>query len=453
MFDGFTYDDTPQRPSLADFDVEEPNGPEIPAVGKTPEAKIDQVDQEDLSRFVKVIQDALVEQGHSEQLELSNDPAVIARQRQFVGAFASSLLADNFPVLRYTRPVLEQVIGAVVDYICGYGPIQPLLEDKEITELIARWTDPVLVERHGVLEESDTAFTSVDQMRVVMQRIAREVSAELTEAEPVVNAWLKDGSRVNMVIPPISPNGPVLTIRKFSDRFFTLDDLVGFGSLPKAAAGWLRRCVEEKVNIVVSGGTGTGKTAMVRALCFAVPEDEYMVTIEDVWELRLERSRRRVTSMVRRGAGSDGTGEVSLRDLLKNSLRMRPERIVVGEVRGEEALEMIQALSTGHDGGLSTVHANSSAVAVRSRIPMAATYSGEITFAMARMQTNMAIELIVQIGRERDGFRHVVEIAAVEADDANPEIATIQPVWQWRAGALRQVAEPIGNVKSKLGGG
>jgi len=399
------------------------------------------------------VQDYLVEHGLADDLEMVGDRQQMERQRATVRHVANQMLVDHFAAAtRYDRYALAAIVELTVDYICGYGPIQEFLDDQDCTEIIARWTEPVLVERRGRLEETPMRFISNDQLITIMRRVARQVSRELTEAEPVVNAWLADGSRVNLVIPPICPSGPVFTIRKFSERFFHLSDLVSMGSLDEEAAAFLTRCVQAKTNIVVSGGTGSGKTAMVRALAFEVPDHEYLVTIEDIWELRLERHRPRVTAMVRRAAGSDGEGEVSLRDLLVNALRMRPDRILVGEVRGAEALEMLQAASTGHDGMLSTVHANTPEMALKQRLPTACAYSGDVTYDIARMQTNFAVEMIVQVTRDPDGRRHVAEIATVAVDEDNPLEAEVTSLWRWdvEAKRLERVGEPTGMCRRRL---
>lgn len=403
--------------------------------------------------FLRAVQEYLINHNMAERIEQSLPEEEYAEVRRQVVVVAQQLLVDHFPaVTRYSPDVIRAVIEMVADYICGYGPIQGLLNDPECTEIIVRWTEPVLVERKGRLETTKLRFVTEDQLLTIMRRVARQVNREISEAEPILNAWLLDGSRVNMVIRPICPHGPIFTVRKFSDRFFHLADLVERGSLDEDAAAFLKTCVEAKTNIVVSGGTGSGKTALVRALAFEIPEHEYVVTIEDIWELRLEKERARVTPLVRRQAGSSGRGEVSLRDLLVNALRMRPDRILVGEVRGAEALEMLQAASTGHDGMLSTLHANTPQMALMQRLPMACVYSGDVDIHVAKMQTNVAVELIAQVTRDPDGYRHVSEIATVEVADDDAENAKINTVFRWdrQAKRLVQVGEPTGTCAWRL---
>lgn len=411
------------------------------------------VDPEDLAHLVKAAQDVLVSSGQVEQLTLSDDLAVHAEQRRMVADLVQRVLPDNFPVLRYSPAQKDRAVAAAVDSICGYGAIQNLLNDGDITEVIVRGTQPVLVERAGVLTVTDVRFHSLDQLLVIMRRIAREVGRELNEGHPILNGWLKDGSRVNCVIAPLTKEGGILTIRKFSPVHFRLADLVRMGSLPAEAAEWLKELVRAKVNIVVSGGTGSGKTAMVRALAYEIPEHEYLITIEDTWELRLSNSRDRVTTLVKReaAAGMD-EGEVSLRDLVINALRMRPDRIIVGEVRGAECFDMLQAFSTGHEGALTTVHANNVQTAIVARVPMLAKLTEGVDVDTAREQTVFAIEAVVQVSRTPEGRRIVREISTVDPDPKDWKTAVIAPVWRRlkRDGELVRVGEPGPRVTEKL---
>jgi len=447
------------RSLLDDFVVENEapmdlgNSTDNGAPAKVGVLPLDPDDRSAFEEYVRAVQDALLKNNAVDLIEKLLGENNYTEARSKVITIAQQLLSDHFaPHLKYSQQIVTQVIEAVADYICGYGPVQWLLDDPDVTEIIVRSTEPVMVERRGMLETTDLRFVSDEQLVTIMRRIARQVSREVSESEPLLNAWLRDGSRTNMVLPPICPKGPVLTIRKFSDHFFHIDDLIERGSLTEEAAEFLMECVKAKTNIIVSGGTGTGKTAFLRALAFTIPEHEYLITIEDIWELRLEKERQRVTALVRREAGSSGRGEISLRDLLVNALRMRPDRILVGEVRGAEALEMLQAASTGHDGLLSTVHANSPELALKQRLPTACAYSGDVSYDIAQMQTNFAVELIAQVSRDPGGYRHVSEIACVEVDEINPLSARVVPVYRWDTAnrTLRRVGDPVGMVAKRL---
>ena len=412
------------------------------------------VNPEDLARLIGGVQEELVTTGKVEQLVITDDVAVNATQRAMVESVVRQCLPSHFPVIRYSQAGRDRATAAVVDYICGYGPLQGLLNDPSVDEVIVRGCQPVMVERGGVLEDTEIRFINHDQLLTIMRRIAREVGRELNEAEPILNAWLKDGSRVNCIISPLAKEQEVLTIRKFSTRHFTLDDLVDKGSLPMQAAEWLAAAVAAKVNLVVSGGTGSGKTAMVRALAYKVPANEYLITIEDTWELRLANSRERVTTLVKREENSGGGGGgVSLRDLVINALRMRPDRIIVGEVRGPECFDMLQAFSTGHDGGLTTVHANDVGTAVKMRIPSLAKMADGVDMDTAHEQTVFAVELVVQVARTPSGKRVVREISTIDPDPSDWSKPAIQPVWlRMGGGELVQVGEPGPRVAAKLAG-
>ncbi len=305
---------------------------------------------------------------------------------------------------RFTRSVLSDLLG--------YGPLDVLLQDPEVDEVMCNDFDDVWVERQGRLQRTNVAFLDRAQYRQVIDRIVTAVGRRVDESSPMVDARLPDGSRVNAVLPPIAVHGPTLTIRKFSEDPLTVEDLIGLGSLTQGAAQLLEACVRGELNIVVSGGTGSGKTTLLNVLSGFIPTDERIITLEDAAELQLQQPH--VITMEARPANAEGRGQVSIRDLVRNALRMRPDRIVVGEVRGGEALDMLQAMNTGHDGSLTTVHANSPRDAL-SRLETLCLMSGlELPERAIREQLVSAVHLILQIRRLPDGRRRLVGITEVQ---------------------------------------
>lgn len=308
---------------------------------------------------------------------------------------------------RLTREVEDDAIGL--------GPLQRMLDDDSITEIMVNRFDQVYVERHGRLTPSPARFSSEQHLRRIIDRIVAKVGRRIDESSPLVDARLADGSRVNAVIPPLVVDGSSLTIRKFSRSPLGVDDLVEFGTMTEQMAHLLHACVQAKLNILVSGGTGTGKTTLLNVLSGFVPRDERIVTIEDAVELRLQQPH--VVRLESRPPNIEGSGEVRIRDLVRNSLRMRPDRIIVGECRGGEALDMLQAMNTGHDGSLSTLHANSPRDAMARLETLVLMAGMDLPLRAIREQASSAIDLIVQIARLRDGTRritHVTEVHGME---------------------------------------
>jgi pilus assembly protein CpaF len=306
----------------------------------------------------------------------------------------------------------QHLVSAITDEVLGYGPIEEYLDDDTVTEIMVNGLDGIFVERDGLLHETDSRFLSDEHVMRVIDRIVGQVGRRVDELSPMVDARLADGSRVNAIIPPLAIDGPVLTIRKFSTRAFTLDDLVELGTMSHELCDFLAACVEGRMNILVSGGTGTGKTTMLNVLSAMIPETERIVTVEDAAELRLEQ--RHVIRLEGRPANVEGRGQISARDLVRNALRMRPDRIIVGEVRGAEALDMLQAMNTGHDGSLSTLHANSPRDAL-SRVETMVLMSGiDYPLRAIREQVASAIDLLVHVARMRDGSRRIVRVAEVQ---------------------------------------
>jgi pilus assembly protein CpaF len=313
-------------------------------------------------------------------------------------------------LVRADRLVLDpaearRLVAAVVDDTVGMGPLDPLLRDRGVTEVIANGPDRIYAERAGRLVREPVAFRDDDHLRQVIDRVVSSVGRRVDESSPMVDARLPDGSRVNAVLPPISLDGPLLTIRKFARSPLGVPELLASGSLSRVQADALERCVRGRLNVVVSGGTGTGKTTLLNALTGFIDPAERIVTVEDAAELRLPQPH--VARLESRPPNVEGRGEVTLRALVRNALRMRPDRIVVGEVRGGEALDMLQAMNTGHDGSLTTVHASSPADAVRRIETMALMAGLDLPHVAVREQVAAAVDVIVHLVREGDGSRRV----------------------------------------------
>ncbi len=306
----------------------------------------------------------------------------------------------------------REIVLDVLDNILGYGPIQSLLEDPDVTEIMVNNPETIYVEIGGRIHETDRRFYDEGHLLRVIDKIVARVGRRIDESSPMVDARLPDGSRVNAIIHPLAINGPMLTIRKFSHDPYTVDDLIGFGTLSPRVADFLSACVRGRLNVLISGGTGTGKTTLLNVLSAFVPRDERIVTIEDAAELRL--GQEHVLRLESRPPNIEGKGQVTIRDLVRNSLRMRPDRIIVGEVRGAEALDMLQAMNTGHEGSLSTIHANSPRDAISRLETMVLMAGFDLPVRAIREQIASALDAIVQIARLRDGSRRIVQITEIE---------------------------------------
>jgi pilus assembly protein CpaF len=332
------------------------------------------------------------------------------------------LALDRTPLTREER---KQVTREITDDILGYGPLEPLLRDDSVTEVMVNNHDRVYVERNGKLEITDATFVDNAHLLRIIDKIVSQVGRRVDEASPMVDARLPDGSRVNAIIPPLSLRGPTLTIRKFSRDPYTMDDLIAFGTVSPEAAQFLSACVRGKLNMLISGGTGTGKTTTLNALSAFVPNDERIVTIEDAAELQLQQDH--VITLESRPPNIEGEGEIRIRELVRNSLRMRPDRIIVGEVRGAETLDMLQAMNTGHEGSLTTIHANSPRDALSRLETLVMTAGVELPHRAIREQISSAFDLLVQISRLVDGSRritHITEVLRMESD-----VITLQDVF------------------------
>jgi pilus assembly protein CpaF len=336
------------------------------------------------------------------------------------------------------RPLAEREREALVERLLaatmGLGPLEPLMDDPGVDEIMVNGHRSVLVERGGRIEATAVTFESEEALLHVIERILSPLGRRVDEAVPLVDARLPDGSRVNCVIRPLSLDGPLLTIRRFRRQGFTPDDLVANGTVPDGALGFLRDSVTTRRNIVVSGSTGSGKTTLLNVLSSFVAEDERVITIEDAAELRLRQPH--VLRLESRPPNLEGEGEITIRQLVRNALRMRPDRIIVGEVRGAEALDMLQALNTGHDGSMTTVHANSAADAVRRIETLALMADVALPHVAVRQHAASAIDLLVHLARDRDGARSVVEIAEVVRFASE---VGVRPVFAVVDGQLRRV--------------
>lgn len=305
----------------------------------------------------------------------------------------------------------SRLIRDIEDDALGLGPIQRLLDDPTVTEIMVNGPNQIIVERDGQLVPTGITFSSEQQLRRVIERIVGKVGRRIDESSPLVDARLGDGSRVNAIIPPLAVNGSSLTIRKFSETPYQVRDLIQFGTLTPQIASVLDGCVAARLNILVSGGTGTGKTTLLNVLSSFIPPGERIITIEDAVELKLQQTH--VVVLESRPPSIEGKGEVTIRDLVRNSLRMRPDRIVIGECRGGEALDMLQAMNTGHDGSISTLHANSPRDAIARLETLVLMAGMELPLRAVREQIASAVDLIVQITRLRDGTRRVTQVTEV----------------------------------------
>ena len=341
---------------------------------------------------------------------------------------------------RLTKAEEKRLAQEILDDVLGLGPLEPLLRDNSISEVMVNSPSQVYIERFGKLELTNTSFRDDAHVLQVINRIVSSVGRRCDEATPMVDARLSDGSRVNAVIPPIALKGPSITIRKFSTKALDVSDLIGYGSISIQMANFLEAAVRGKCNVVVSGGTGSGKTTLLNVLSSYIPKDERIVTIEDAAELRL--GQEHVVTLEARPANIEGRGQISIRDLVRNSLRMRPDRIIVGEVRSGETLDMLQAMNTGHDGSLTTVHANSTRDVV-SRIETMVMMAGmDLPARAIREQISSAIDLIVHQSRFRDGSRKVVNISEVVGMEG--EVVTIQDIFTYQQEGIDAIGRVAG---------
>ncbi len=359
-----------------------------------------------------------VSENLTRELESENPPFP---QRQ---AFVRQKLAEVFNRLKVAVPdsIRQQISQEVMDEVLGYGPIQPLLDDPDVSEVMVNGSKKVYVEKKGKLIKTGVVFENDAHVIRVIERIVLPLGRRVDADSPTVDARLPDGSRVNAIVPPVALDGPSITIRKFRRDKLTMQQLVEFGSITPQMGEFLKACVISRLNIVISGGTGSGKTTLLNVLSGLIPEDERIVTIEDAAELQLQQDH--VVRLETKPASLEGKGQVTIRDLVRNALRMRPDRVIVGECRGGETLDMLQAMNTGHDGSLTTLHANTPRDALSRLETMVLMAGMDLPVKVIRQQVSAAIDLIVQQTRLKDGSRKVTAISEVAGMEGETIVLT-----------------------------
>jgi pilus assembly protein CpaF len=366
---------------------------------------------------------------------------ITAENQQWLADHLMQLMAKTN--VRLSEEEWARLLNEVTDEVIGYGPIGPYLRDPTITEVMVNGHNQVYIERKGKLVETDIRYRDDAHVMHAIENIILPLGRKVDRTQPLVDARLPDGSRVNAIIPPCCLNGPTITIRRFPSKRLTVEDLIQFGSLTPQIAEFLRACVVARLNTVVSGGTGSGKTTLLNVISSFIPDDERICTVEDAAELQL--SQAHVVRMETAPALPDGTGQVTIRDLVRNALRMRPERIVVGEVRGGEALDMLQAMNTGHDGSLTTVHANSPRDAIARLETLVLMAGFDLPVKVIRSQISAAVNLIVQQERLKDGSRKVTRVTEVQGMEGDTII--LQDIFMFQAVALSESGKVEGSMK------
>lgn len=418
---------------------------------KAPDNKVKQSEESKNDNAVFRSEQQNIKSGKNEYAEIIDEThkevaAMLAKidnvSSSDVETLINDYISENHPEIG--RMDKAYIVKSVQNEITGLGPLEDLISDSTVSEIMVNGPNQVYVERKGKLVLSDVKFQDEEHVRRIIDRIVTPLGRRIDDSNPMVDARLKDGSRVNAIIPPLALCGSTITIRKFSDTPLTIENLMGFGSLSPEMAGFLEAGVRGKLNILVSGGTGSGKTTLLNVLSAFIPHDERIVTIEDAAELKLMQDH--VVSLESRPANLEGTGAITIRDLVKNALRMRPDRIVVGEVRGGETLDMLQAMNTGHDGSLTTAHANSARDAL-ARIETMVMMSGmELPVTAIRQQCAGALDLIVQQARLRDGSRKITSICEITGMEG--DIITTQEIFRYVVDGLDSNNKFIGHFES-----
>jgi pilus assembly protein CpaF len=373
--------------------------------------------------------------------EMENQPIPTDERRQFM----IQTLQNAYQTTKLSLPnaLREQIFHDILDELLGFGPLQPLLDNPEISEVMVNGAGKIYIERKGKLTKTNIVFENDEQVLRIIDRIILPLGRRIDADSPTVDARLPDGSRVNAVIHPVAIDGPTITIRKFQKDKLTINQLIELGSISRNMAEFIRACVISRLNILISGGTGSGKTTLLNILSGYIPTDERIVTIEDAAELKLQQDH--VVRLETKPADIEGKHPVTIRDLVRNSLRMRPDRIVVGEVRGGEALDMLQAMNTGHDGSLTTLHANSPRDATSRLETMCMMAGMDLPVRVIREQIASAIDVIVQQSRMRDGTRKVTAITEVAGMEGDTIVMT--DIFRFEQKEIRQDGTVVGELK------
>lgn len=384
----------------------------------------------------------VAEMSPQEQMVLSAVHQDAAQVEQVIGNYVEKVLEEN----PFAVPVSERskIVSDLKDEMLGLGPIEVLLKDPTVTEVMVNGPKKIFVERMGRLQLTDIQFHDDSHVMNIIERILSPIGRHIDESVPLVDARLEDGSRVNIIIPPLSLIGPCITIRKFATKALSVDNLITFGTLDRKMADFIKACIQARINILVSGGTGSGKTTTLNVLSSFIPENERIVAIEDAAELKLQQEH--VVTLESRPANIEGNGEITIRDLVKNALRMRPDRIIVGEVRGGEALDMLQAMNTGHDGSLTTAHANNPRDALSRLETMVLMAGFEMPIRAIREQVSSAIELILQQSRLKDGSRKITYITEVQHMEG--DVITTQDLFRFEQTGMDENGKLTGHFVS-----
>jgi septum site-determining protein MinD len=410
-------------------------------------------DLETLSRADEIVElkrkihNQLVEELNLKRLDLvalASDPQKAEELKLKTQRIISNILGEQGGGLISSYEVRNLLVKEITDEALGLGPLEDLLKDPTVSEIMVNNKDQIYIERHGKLELSAKKFISNEQIKLVMERIVAPLGRRIDESVPMVDARLPDGSRVNCIIPPLSTKGPMITIRKFAKERYDMPDMIKFNTLTEEMADFLRACVVARKNVVISGGTGSGKTTLLNALSQYIPETERIITIEDAVELKLFQEHW--ASLEARMPNIEGKGEVTVRDLFRNSLRMRPDRIIVGECRGHEALDMLQAMNTGHDGSMTTIHANSTHDVITRLDSMVLMSNVELPIRAIREQIASAIHLIIQTARLSDGSRKVTQISEITGLEENINI-TFEDIYVFEQMGVDEEAKILGEYR------
>ena len=389
----------------------------------------------DMLKFKRYLIDQVSRLMDGEQLQLGDRDEIVKQRLQEAYVQTKVSLPED---------LRKQIFHDILDELTGFGPIQPLLDDEDISEVMVNGPKKVFIEKKGKLTKSAVTFDDDDHVLRVIDRIILPLGRRVDADMPTVDARLPDGSRVNAVIRPVSIDGPSITIRKFKKDKLSIQQLIDFGSLTPQMAEFIRACVLSHLNIVISGGTGSGKTTLLNVLSGFIPEEERIITIEDAAELQLQQDH--VLRMETKVANTDGRGSVTIRDLVRNSLRMRPDRIVVGVCRGGEALDMLQAMNTGHDGSLTTLHANSPRDAISRMETMVLMAGMDLPLKVVRQQISSAVDLIIQQSRLKDGSRKVTAITEVVGMEG--DVVVLTDIFKFEQTGLGEHGKILGELKA-----